>query len=257
LNIKNVARVASITFEENYRKKFLYILLFLSCLVVLAAFLFDPFDIGQQLPVVRDLSLTGLSIFSIIITFALFLTAIPNEIEKKTIYPLLSKPLERSEYLWGKFLGNMALIFINIFVLSILIIFLLYRISLNIEFNVLSFALLVFVESGIIGALIVLFSPFMSYPVNLVLTLLFYISGNVSQAYVNYLSQDPKTQISAGLVVVLKMFLPNFEYLHIKNSVVHSYILDPNYISGAALYGVCYILMVMLIAGILFQRKDL
>lgn len=255
--MKNIVRIASITFEENYRKKFLYILVFLSGLLIVSSYFFDPFDIGQQLPVVLDISLTGLQLFALLITFALFLTAIPNEIEKKTIYPLLAKPIKRSHYLWGKFLGNMFMIFINIAVLAILIVVLIYRLTGAIEHTILNSAFLTFVECGVVGAIIVLFSPWMSYPVNLVLTLLLYISGNVSNAYIQYLSTQPETRFSAWLTLALKLFLPNFEFFHIKNSVVHSYIVDPNYIRGAAAYGILYLLMVMLIAEVAFERKDL
>ncbi len=261
MNIRHIVRIASMTFEENYRKKFLYILFFLSAMIVISAYMFDPFDIGKQLPVVFDISLTGLSTFGIVLTFALFLSAIPAEIEKKTIYPIMSKPINRSDYLWGKYLGNMFMIFINLFVLASLIIFLVCKIigryDHQIMASVYNSVLLTFIECGIVGAIIVLFSPWMSYPVNLVLTLLLYISGNVSNAYIEYLATDPRTQFSAGLTLALKLFLPNFSFLHIKNSVVHSYIVDPNYIRGAAVYGILYILIVMLIADMLFQRKDL
>jgi ABC-type transport system involved in multi-copper enzyme maturation permease subunit len=257
MNFKHILRIASITFEENYRKKFLYILLFLSAVLILSAYLFDPFEIGQQLPVVLDISLTGLQVFAIVMTFALFLTAIPAEIEKKTIYPLMSKPVNRSDYLWGKYTGNMFMIFINLFVLSFQVTFLVSRLTGDIQWTVINSAFLIFIECGIIGALITLFSPWMSYPVNLVLTFFLYISGNVSNAYLEYLMSDKTTQYSAHMALLLKYFLPNFSFLHINNSVVHSYIVDPNYIRGAAVYGVIYILIVMLVADIVFQRKDL
>lgn len=257
MNIRNIVRIASITFEENYRKKFLYILLFISAIIILSAYMFDPFDIGKQMPVVKDISLTGLSLFALVMTFALFLSAVPAEIEKKTIYPLMSKPITRSEYLWGKYLGNMFMIFINLFVLALEIIFILYKVGGSYQWSVLNSVFLTFIECGILGAIILLLSPWMSYPVNLVLTLLFYISGNVSQAYIEYLTADSKTQFSAVLALTLKMFLPNFQYMHIKNSIVHSYIVDPNYIRGAAAYGIIYIMITMILADILFKRKDL
>ncbi|MFP4497639.1 MAG: ABC transporter permease [Vulcanimicrobiota bacterium] len=257
MNFKNIARIASITFEENYRKKFLYILFFLCAGIIIASWVFDPFEIGQQLPVVKDISLTGLSFFAIIMTFALFLSAIPAEIEKKTIYPIMSKPVNRSEYLWGKYMGNMFMVFINIYVLSFMILILLKRISGLWMWSVFNSSFLLFIECGIVGAIITLFSPWMSYPVNLVLTFFFYISGNVSSAYIHYLTTDPKTRFSASLLTILKLFIPNFEFLHIKNSVVHSYIVDPNYIAGAAAYGIVFILIIMLVADLLFKKKDL
>jgi ABC-type transport system involved in multi-copper enzyme maturation permease subunit len=266
VNLKNVIRIASITFEESYRKKFLYILLFLSAILMVSAFLFDPFNIGQQMPVVKDICLTGLSFFGLVLTFALFLTAIPNEIEKKTLYPLLSKPVSRSDYLWGKFVGNMVMVFINLLVITIEITFLINKLipgdvvmatRLTELTTIFWSSSLLFIECGVVGALIVLFSPFMSYPVNLVLTMLMYISGNVSQGYINFIASEQNSSLGAMLAIMLKYILPNFEYFHIKNSVVHSYIVDPNYVMGSAVYGFVYIMIVMLIADILFQRKDL
>jgi ABC-type transport system involved in multi-copper enzyme maturation permease subunit len=257
MNVRHIFRIASITFEENYRKKFLYILLFLSGVIILSSYFFDPFEIGQQLPVIIDVSLTSLSAFAIIMTFGLFLTAIPSEIEKKTIYPLMSKPINRSDYLWGKYMGNMAMIFINILVLSVLLFFLLSKLTHNFVWAIFNSVLLTFIECGMVGAIIVFFSPWMSYPVNMVLTMLFYLVGNLSQGYIEYLAADSKTHLSAGLALVLKFILPNFEYMHIKNSVVHSYIVDPFYIRGAAIYGILYILIVMLLADLLFRKKDL
>jgi ABC-type transport system involved in multi-copper enzyme maturation permease subunit len=257
MNLKHILRIASITFEENYRKKFLYILLFISAVLIMSVYLFDPFEMGRQITVVLDISLTGLQVFGIVMTFALFLSAIPNEIEKKTIYPLMSKPVNRSDYLWGKYLGNMFMVFINLFVLSLQVVFLVSRSAGNVQLTVINSFFLIFIECGIIGALITMFSPWMSYPVNLVLTFFLYISGNVSNAYLEYLLTDRTTQYSAYLALALKYFLPNFSFLHINNSIVHSYIVDPGYIRGAAAYGIIYIFIVMLAADIIFHKKDL
>ncbi|MCD6310477.1 MAG: ABC transporter permease subunit [Candidatus Eremiobacteraeota bacterium] len=249
--------VAKITWEENVRNKIFYLLFFLAIILIVGTRFINIFGFGAQSRLIREFSLTGIGFFGLIFTFALFLFSLPGEISRKTIYPVLAKPITRGQYLWGKFLGNMALVFIYLAVLAILLYLILYGETGFWMNDVLAAVWLNFLECSILGAILLLFSIFLSYPLNLSLTLLLYIIGNVSATYQRMILSAQSNPVSRIIVDVLKPILPQFDLFHIKNAVIQDYIINPAYVPLTTLYGILYIAIIMVLASLAFRRKEL
>lgn len=242
--------------EENIRKKIFYILLFFSFLLIAFSASFTSFELGTQLPVMKDISMSGISIFGIVFTLSMFLNVIPKEIETKTIYPIITQPITRCTYLTGKYLGMMALVSANLLILGLelMIVLVIYGDVWN--WMILQSILLNILQCGILGALMMLFSLISSYPLALSSVIFLYIVGGISTPYVNYLS----TKLPAALikmVVFIKYILPKFDCFNIKDAIVHSHSLPDGYFVWGCIYGVAYIVLSIFIAAAIFERKDL
>lgn len=249
--------IAGLTWKENVRRKVFYFLLFLTLLFLGGGRLLNVFGMAINSRLLKDFGLSGISFFALIFTFSLFLQALPREIELKTIYPLLAKPLSRMEYLWGKFLGNMAVLGVFLLVLSVTLELMLFTLVKVWFWMVFPAVLLIFLECGILGAIMLWLSVYLSYPVNLSFTMLIYIVGNLSSTYIKILVEKSNDRLVHFLVNTIKPCLPQFELFHIKNAVVHDYILAPQYLPLTVLYGLCYIVLLMQIAGICFNKREL
>jgi len=249
--------IARLTWAENVRRKVFYFLFFLTLLFLAGGRVLNVFGMAINSRLLKDFGLSGISLFALLFTFALFLQALSREIEQKTIYPILAKPISRLEYLWGKFLGNMAVLGVFVLVLAVTLELMLFTLVKAWFPMVFSAVLLVYLECGVLGALMLLFSVYLSYPVNLSLTLLIYIIGNLSSAYIKMVIDKGNDPVLRFLVETIKPWFPQFELFHIKNAVVHDYILAPQYLPLAVLYGLFYIILLMQIAGICFKKKEL
>jgi len=256
VNLKRTLAIASMTVEESIRKRILYILLFLSLILIGSSSLINSFSLGAQVAIIKDLSITGISFFGLLFTISLFLTLIPGEIDQRTIYPLLSQPVTRADYLWGKFLGIFFIVALNLLVLGLELMILLYPHEEQVNFSILQAVLLIIVECGIIGAIIILFSLFVSYPLTLSVTLFIYIVGNLSSGYMAYLFQKMPGPIPAA-VLTLQRIIPAFDLFNIKNAVVHGHEVASYYVLTTCLYGAAYVIAVMMIATIVFEKKDI
>ncbi|MDQ7823412.1 MAG: ABC transporter permease [Candidatus Eremiobacteraeota bacterium] len=256
MSILKTLSIASMTIEESLRKKIFYILLFLSLILVAFSSFFTSFGLGAQVTIMKDLSLFGISFFGLLFTISLFMNAVPGEIENRTIYPILAQPITRATYLWGKFLGIYSLIAVNLFVLGLELMVVLFPHENSWNFEVLKAVVLIILQCGLIGAFMMLFSLISSYPLAISATLFLFMVGNISYAYMGYL-QAKLPPLFWSFLRYFKILLPKFDVFNIKNAVVHGHALIPGYMLTAIAYGVAYLVAVMMITLIIFEKKDL
>jgi ABC-type transport system involved in multi-copper enzyme maturation permease subunit len=244
------------TIEENIRKRIIYILLFISILLVGTSSMLNTFQLGAQVAIVKDLSLTGIAFFGLLFTISLFLNLVPGEIEHRTIYPMLSQPITRAEYLWGKFLGILTIVAVYLMALGLELIIVLYRLEHTWNFEILKAVLMIIMQCGIIGATIILFSLITSYPLTLTIVSFVYFVGNISYNYITYL-RDNYPRFLALFVGLIKLVLPKFDVFDIKDAIVHVHPVSTEFLISAFIYGILYTIVLMVLAEIIFERKDL
>ena len=255
-NIKQALIIAQLTIEENIRKKILYILLFLSFALIAFSASFTSFDLGAQVTIMKDISLSGIALFGIVLTLSLFLNVIPKEIETKTIYPFITQPITRGTYITGKYIGLMSIIAVNLLILGLELMVVMKIYSDNWNVMIINSIILNILQCGIIGGLMLLFSLFTSYPLTLSITLFLYILGGVSTPYIQYL-QGRLPKVLLDFVVFIKLIIPKFDCFNIKDAVVHMNALPQGYFAWATIYGLAYVIIKVMIATILFEKKDL
>ena len=254
--LKKTAVIAMLTIEENIRKKILYILLFISIVLVGFSASMTSFNLGAQVSVMKDISLSGIGLFGIVFTLSLFMNVIPKEIETKTIYPFVTQPITRAIYISGKFLGLFLLIAVNMMILGIELMVVLKFFEGTWNFAVLQVVFLNILQCGILGALMLMFSLVASYPLALSATIFLYILGGISAPYLNYLKDKLPASI-IDFIIAIKLILPKFDVFNIKDAIVHNTDLLSGYFMTSSLYGLVYLLAIMTLAIIFFEKKDL
>src|SRR5690242_15125454 len=100
-----ITAVALNTFREAVRDRVLYNLVAFAVILIASALLFGQISIGIQKIILINLGLTSISIFGLLISIFLGIGLVYKEVDKKSLYALLSKPLRRGEFIVGKFLG--------------------------------------------------------------------------------------------------------------------------------------------------------
>jgi len=247
--------IANLTLKEYARRKLYVVTLLMMFIVAGTGLLANPFTVGTQSRLIRDLALLFIQLFTIFLGMALGATALSNEIERKSIYPFLSKPISRGTYLRGKCLAIAIFLTANAFVLGGLLL-LIVRISAGeTHWAIFSACLLIAVEATVVASFCLFFSTFMTVSVTFASMVLVYIVGNLSHVYALTLTAD--NPVMRVILRVLKSIIPYFDYFSIRSAVTHNLPVSPPYIATAAGYGLLYVTLAMLLAEAAFSWKDL
>src|SRR2546430_15043620 len=113
-----IVHIASNTFREAVRDRVLYNLIAFALLLSGAAILVGQISIDIERLVVINLGLTAISLFGIVIAIFIGIGLVSKEIEKRTLYTVLSRPVRRWEFIVGKFFGLAGTLFVNTLVMA-------------------------------------------------------------------------------------------------------------------------------------------
>ncbi len=250
-----IRTVALNTFKEAIRDRVLYLLLFFSAVCIILSRLLSILTVGDRIKIIKDVGLASISLFGALMAILMGTGLVFKEIDKKTIYTLLSKPIHRFQFLLGKFLGLVLTLLIMIALMSVIFLTLLFFHTFHIEWRILIPICFVFMELCLITSVALLFSCFSTPILSSLFSLSFYIIGHLSWGLETLIKKIP----SAGMRVVFKAlytFLPDLENFNFKTEIVHNLPISPDIYLYSVLYGIAYTGFVLVLAMLVFRRRD-
>jgi len=250
-----IIAVAYNTFRESVRDKVLYVLLFFAIAVIIGSKAIGWISIGQDIKIIKDLSLAGISIFGALIAIFVGTSLVYKEIDKRTIYTIIAQPLYRYEFVIGKYLGLSALIAGVVILMSLISAG--YIMILGGEINHWYFiaSFLIFMKLLLVTALAVLFSTLSSPILGAIMVFCFYVFGHATGVLIDLPPQFEGTW-SKSILQALYYILPNFSNFDIRSEVVNGIPIAFSYIIYATIYGILYSIFFIYLATLMFQRKD-
>jgi Cu-processing system permease protein len=251
-----VSAIARAMLKELIRKKDLYVLLIL--MLSLLGFLFyqDFFGIEDISRYIKDIGYSLVTLFSFIIAVTFMARQIPQEIEARTIYPLLAKPVTRYSVIIGKFAGGAVVstgafsAFYGIFVFFCSIAGGPIDTALIFQGYILGLLFLVLVT-----ALVMLFSTFLTTSANVTLTFLLYIiiAGSSGQLRNMALFSEGAASLLYGTLYYL---IPHFEFFDLRVRIAHSWDPLPGWVMVAVgMYTFIYCWGLLYLSAVIFKRK--
>lgn len=240
-------------FMDVVRKKALYVLVLFGAALLLAIPVIPSFGLGVQLDLFRDLALGLTSLFGVVIVIAVGANQVPGEVERRTVYNILSKPVSRAGFVAGKTLGlvlTMAVVMAAMTTMSVIGTALYFG---RVELGLYAAGWAMFMEVAVIGAFVVMVSTFASPPVTAMLTIASYFVGHVKTALLGSLAQGG---VSAAVTVVANV-IPTVENLNVNDLVAHGAPVPAGRLVLLTLYALAYAVAFTLIAIAAFSRKDL
>ena len=160
-----VLAIAGNTYRENIRDKILYNLILFALIMILSSLALGRLTLGNEDKVILDLGLASISIFGMLIAIFIGISLVYKELEKRTVYALLAKPVHRYEWILGKYLGLLFTLLVNLAVMTVgLALAMLYTggIQAGGYLRLLPAVYLIFLSLALITALALLFSTFSS-----------------------------------------------------------------------------------------------
>ena len=257
--MRNVQTVAANTFREAVRDRVLYNLVFFALLMMGAAILVGQISIGIEQDVIVSLGLTAISVIGILIAVFLGVALVSKEMDKRTLYALLAKPVKRWEFLLGKFFGLVMTLTVNTAAMSAGLYVALWTVKhplLKSDAYILVAVYLILLKLALIVALALLFSCFTTQFLAILFTAGIYVAG----LFAADLRTVHGVEINPGafrLMSGISYVLPNFQNFDVMGSVVHGRGVPSLIVWHATLYTVLYIAMVLVGAAVVFSRRNL
>lgn len=256
--MSRVTCIASNTFREAVRDRVLYNLIAFALLMMGASLLVGQISINIERNVVINLGLTAVSLFGLVIAIFIGIGLVSKEIEKKTLYTILSRPVRRWEFILGKFGGLVATLVVNTFFMAIGIFAALFYLAHHFQkadtylLVALYFIILQFV---MITALALLFSAFSSPLLSAVFAFALFIIGTFAQDLRGFAAMTHGTSrwIATGAAYVV----PNFAALNVISSVAHDQPAAGSLVFYNTLYALFYSAAALAGAMLIFERRNL
>ena len=270
--------IAVYTWREGIRKKTLVGFLILSLLVIFGASFMSAFldqttvgaaETDLDLKLIKDICVTTISIFGMLITIFISASVVPNEVENKVIYTVLSKPVRRMQYLLGKFIGVQMIVLANLLLMAGLFFAAIWIKQEAMPTLLLWSVLLTYFEFLVVSAFTFAVSCTSTSAVLPTIAGLFiYMTGNLTEYLkdVNNRSREATDffQRFVGQAAEwLYNILPNLQKFSLKNYILDLQPNDPlpsemmDQIPNLVLYGLAYAIAGYLIAYWVFRRKEL
>jgi ABC-type transport system involved in multi-copper enzyme maturation permease subunit len=250
-----IGAIAGITFKEAKRDRVLYLLFFFAALGIVASRVLAILTVGDRVKIIKDVGLGSISIFGILMAILIGTGLVYKEIDKKTIFTILAKPLHRAEFILGKFLGLVLTLFVMTAAMTLIFLAIIYAHTLKIEGGLLVAVAYIFIELVLITAVAVLFSSFSTPILSSLFALAFTLIGHLSWG-LDLIIKKMEPGAGRTLVRGLYLVLPDLENFNFKTEVVHGLAIPPAIYLTSFLYGVCYTALILGLAVLVFRRRD-
>ncbi len=251
--------VAVNTFREAVRDRVLYNLIFFALLMIAAAVLVGGISIGIERDVIVNLGLTAISLFGIIMAIFIGVGLVYKEIEKRTLYSLLAKPVRRWEFLVGKFGGLLLTLVVNTILMTVGLAVALLYVAHKFERSDLTILIAIYfvlLELALITALALFFSCFSSPMLSTLYTLGIYVAGVFAPDIrdIGLFTTNPALKTAAKCFYYV---LPNFHNFNIIAAAAHRESIPHALIWQNTLYALLYSALLLLAASAVFSGRDL
>ena len=256
--LNRIATIALHTFKEAVRDKVLYNLIIFAFLMIGSAILFSTISVGIQQIIVIDLGLSSISVFGLIMAIFIGIGLVSKEIERRTIYNILSKPVRRVEFIVGKYVGLVLTLAINTFIMTIgfyLALFYQKR-SLDLgDFAPLAAIYFVLLQLAIVVGLAVFFSCISSPILSAVFTFSVYVIGHFLSE-MRWLGGVAGSGVVKQATAILYYLLPNLSDFDFITRAAHGEKVSGALLLSNSLYALLYVTVLISGAILVFEERE-
>lgn len=245
------------TFRESIRNKILYAILAFALFVIGLTFFLADLSMGDLARIILDVGLASIHVFGVIMAVFIGITLVSHEVERKTVYLILSKPVPRWEFVVGKALGLGLTLALTTLVMAcvLFVVHAGYRYGGRAETGIFVASAGIYMELVLLVCLASFFSTFTTSVLSAIFTLSMFTIGHVTKDLLVFGEQASAPAVR-WTAKVLFYLLPNLENFNWKNDIVYGGARSLSSVLLAAGYLTAYAGAVLLLACLLFSRKD-
>lgn len=247
--------VAGNTFRETIRDKILYNLVLFAVLLIGASVLLGTLTIGEQARIVNDLGLAAINLVAVIIAVFVGIGLVTKEIERRTVYTILARPITRVQFVLGKYIGLGLIVVVNVAIMFGMFLGTIWLTGNTIHVSLFQAVELILVETLLVMAIALFFSTFSSSTLSATITLGLFVIGHLTSD-LKGMAEKSQSQFTEAALTALYYVCPNLEMLNIKGQAASGLLVEAGYQATATAYGLLYAGLLLTGACVIFQRRD-
>ena len=250
--------IARVTLQEALRDRLLYNLVAFAVLLVAGSLTISQLTLGDQFRIIANIGTSATQVFGLLIAVFLGVGLVSREMDRRTCYPALARPISRAGFVAGKFLGLLATLGLNVALMALAtgVMLSLYvgQQSLSAPAFAATFAL-TFLQLAVAGSLAVLFSTFSTATLSAIFALSAVGAGWLFGEVRAFWLAAPQVAMKP-LIYVMDAVLPNMSLLDLKESVTYGDPIELGTVLARAAYGAGYAGVMLALAALVFSRRD-
>jgi ABC-type transport system involved in multi-copper enzyme maturation permease subunit len=253
-----VAAIAINTFKESVRERVLYNLIVFALLLIAAAVLFGTISVGVEQIIVVNLGLSSISVFGLLMAIFIGIGLVSKEIERRTIYNILSKPVSRAEFILGKYFGLLLTLLVNTAIMTVGFYLALYYEKHSLErsdLTALGAIYFILLQFAIVVGLALLFSCISTPILSAVFTFCLYVIGNFLSD-MRWFGQESANVFLRKVTAVLYYVLPNFSDFNTITRVSHGEKIPGYLLISNSCYALLYVAILISAAVLIFEERE-
>jgi len=285
--ITRIFAIARNTLTELTRQKVFYVLLIFALVLIGSSVFMARFTFQQEFQILKDISLGAMSIFSSLLAIVAAARLIPQDIDERTVYAILAKPVPRFEYLLGKLLGVLLLLLISLVVMSALFVAVFYAReqivlgetmrqmsrapreqvddALNavrasgLKIDIFAGIAVIFLKACLLAALTLFVSTFATTQIFTVMMMMFiYFIGHLQATAREYwLEQQSAGWIAKTFLAIVALIFPDLQAFNLVDEIVAGLAIPLALFAKTAVLGIFYTMIYTLAATFVFYGKEL
>ncbi len=243
------------TFKETIRDRILAVIVVFALLMILGGLWLGSISLGQQGRMMKDFGLVAVTGFGLIVAVFVAAGLVHKELEKRTVFVLFSKPVSRTAFIAGKFIGLCGTMAVVLAGMGAFLFALVWALDGHPSGAVLLAVLMIYVQLLAVMAVTIFFSTLGSAILASVLGICVFVAGQLSQNVLSLtrLGKNPVTEAFSWVVYVL---IPNFAAVDVKAGAVGEQTLAWSHVGLWTAYLLAYVVVVLALAALVFRRKE-
>jgi len=246
--------VATNTVREAIRNRLLYTLLFFAVLVIGVAVLIASLSYVEGERIIQDVGLAAIRLFSLGIAVFVGIGLIHGEVERRTIYTILSKPVSRTDFLLGKWLGLVLTTWMQLAFMGVAFALVSLATGAPLTAGHATALAMLGVELVVVIAIATLFSSFSTPMLSALFTLGIWMAGHLSRD-LYALGHQTQNPMLTSVATWLYRFLPDLEGFNLSIQAVHGLPITPEEVFLPILYAIGYAAALLFVAAAIFRRR--
>lgn len=256
--VNKIAVIALNTFRESVRDRVLYNLVLFVLILVGASIFISELSINQETKFIATLGLSSMLVFGALIAIFIGVGLVYKEIDRRTIYNLLSKPVHRHEFIIGKYFGLCLTLLVNSAVMLVAIELALMYVNRGftpLQWPVLIAGLFIYLELALLVAIALMFSSFSTPMLAALFTFALYVIGHFSADLKLAAEMSQSLAVRAALNIAYYL-IPNLKNFNFITQASHGEVVDAARAVWAIIYAVVYISILLSASVLIFQRRN-
>jgi ABC-type transport system involved in multi-copper enzyme maturation permease subunit len=256
--IRRIQTIALHTFKESVREKVMYNLVVFALLLIGAAILFSSVSLGIEQIMLVNLGLSSIALFGLLMAIFIGIGLVSKEIDRRTIYTILSKPVRRFEFILGKYLGLLLTLLVNTAIMAAGFYLALYYVKRSLgreDLAPLVAIYFILLQLAMVVGIALLFSCISTPILSAFFTFALYVAGNFL-GDIRWFGSETGNAVVEKLAAILYFLLPNFSNFQFISQSSHGRMIPSYLLVSGSLYALLYITSLISASILIFEERE-